>query len=106
MPLTPKAQSAVAEAKAQTFAQADTAGLPPRQAAAVASAVQDASVEAFHVGMGISAALVALGGLLGLVFIVNPVRVVRAEGCSGGQIAGVPEDLADARPRTREPVPA
>ena len=41
------------------------------------------------------AALVALGGLFGLLFIVNPVRVVRAEGCSGGQIAGVPEDLVE-----------
>ena len=105
VPLTPEAQSAVARAQAQTFSQADTAGLPPREAAVVARAVQDASVHAFDVGMWISAVLVGLGGLLGLAFIVNPVRVVRAEGCSGGQIAGVPEDLAQA-PHTEEPVPA
>jgi EmrB/QacA subfamily drug resistance transporter len=105
VPLTPQAQSAVEQAKVQTFSQADTQGLPPREAAVVASAVQDASVEAFHVGMAISAALVALGGLLGLLFIVNPSRVVRAEGCSGGQIAGVPEEVAEV-PREREPVAA
>ncbi len=58
VPLTPEAQSAVARAQAQTFSQADTAGLPPREAAVVARAVQDASVHAFDVGMWISAVLV------------------------------------------------
>lgn len=105
VPLTPQAQRAVAQARTQTFTQADTTGLPPRDARAVATAVQDASVHAFHVGMGISATLVALGGLLGLAFIVNPARVVRAEGCSGGQIAGVPEALAEADLHG-EPAPA
>ena len=93
VPLTPAARSAVTQAKSQTLAQADTAGLPPREARAVASAVEDASVQAFHVGIGISASLVLLGGLLGLVGIVNPRRRVAAEGCPGGQIVGVPQDV-------------
>jgi len=93
VPLTPAARSAVSQAKSQTLAQADTAGLPPREARAVASAVQDASVQAFHMGIGISASLVFLGGVLGLVGIVNPRRRVAAEGCPGGQIVGVPQDV-------------
>ena len=93
VPLTPAARSAVSQAKSQTLAQADTAGLPPREARAVASAVEDASVQAFHMGIGISASLVFLGGVLGLVGIVNPRRRVAAEGCPGGQIVGVPQDV-------------
>jgi hypothetical protein len=63
----------------------------------VADAVQSASVNAFHVGMGISATLVALGGLLGLAGIRNPRRVVRCEDCAGGQLAGQPLDAAQPR---------
>ena len=44
--------------------------------------------------IGISAVLVALGGVLGLVGIRNPRRVVRCEDCAGGQIAGQPLDAA------------
>ena len=66
---------------------------------AVAHAVQSASVHAFHVGIGISAALVALGGLLGLAGIRNPRRAVRCEDCAGGQLAGQPLDAA------RDPAP-
>ncbi len=95
VPLTPAARSAVSQAKSQTLAQADTTGLPPREARAVASAVQGASVSAFHTGIGISASLVFLGGLLGLIGIVNPRREVAAEDCAGGQLVGMPMDVAD-----------
>lgn len=94
VPLTPAGQEVVAQAKRQTFARADVAGLPPREAVTVARAVDDAAVDAFRLGMGIAAALVALGGVLGLALIRNPERVVRAEGCPGGQLAGVPEEAA------------
>ncbi|WP_053225802.1 DHA2 family efflux MFS transporter permease subunit [Solirubrobacter soli] len=43
-----------------------------------------ASVDAFHVGIGICATLVALGGVLGLVGIRNPRREVRCEDCAAG----------------------
>jgi EmrB/QacA subfamily drug resistance transporter len=52
------------------------------------------SVQAFHVAMLICAALVAAGGVVGLVGIVNPRRTLRAEGCAGGQLAGAPEPAA------------
>jgi len=48
--------------------------------------------------MGISAGLVALGGLLGL-GIRNPRREVECSECAGGQLVGVPQDTARAEDR-------
>jgi EmrB/QacA subfamily drug resistance transporter len=91
--LSRPAQAALAGARGQALARVNRA----RAGAAVADAVQSASVSAFHVGMGISASLVALGGLLGLAGIRNPRRVVRCEDCAGGQLAGQPLDAAQPR---------
>jgi hypothetical protein len=55
-------------------------------------------VHAFHVGIGISAVLVAIGGLLGLAAIRNPRRSVCCQDCAGGQLAGQPLVAAQARP--------
>ncbi len=66
------------------------------------------SVSSFHRCLLIGAALLVAGGLVGLFGIHNPERVVRAETCPGGQLAGVPEDAAgcpEAR-RAPEAVPA
>jgi EmrB/QacA subfamily drug resistance transporter len=92
--LSPAGTRAVAVARDRTLAQADTTGLAPGEAHVVAQAVERASVHAFHTGIGIAASLVALGGLLGLAGIVNPRRVVSAAGCAGGQLVGVPEEVA------------
>jgi EmrB/QacA subfamily drug resistance transporter len=86
--LSPAARIAVAQARKQTFARI----APSRGGLYVSHAVQSASVHAFHVGIGISAMLVALGGLLGLAGIRNPQRLVRSEECAGGQLAGQPID--------------
>jgi hypothetical protein len=91
-PLPAPARAAVAQARKQTLARVD----PARTGPEVAQAVQAASVHAFRVGIGISAALVALGGLLGIVGIRNPRREVSCEGCAGGQFAGQPVDVAAA----------
>ena len=92
----------MAQARRSTLARVD----PARAGVQVAHAVQVASVDAFHVAIGISAVLVALGGVLGLVGIRNPRRVVRCEDCAGGQIAGQPLDAARARVATLPPAPA
>lgn len=84
----------VDEAKARTVARADVEGLPPAEGAAIASAVEAASLDAFHHGMGIAGVLVGLGGVIGLVGIRNPRREVLAEECAGGQLAGAPRDAA------------
>ena len=66
----------------------------------------DSSVGAFHLAMGISAGLVAFGGVLGLVGIRNPEkqRTVEAGGCAGGQLAGVPQEAARHHRGARETV--
>jgi EmrB/QacA subfamily drug resistance transporter len=100
--LSPAARTAVAQARKSTLARVDPAVTGVR----VAHAVESASVEAFHVAVGISAALVALGGVLGLAGIRNPRRVVRCEDCAGGQFAGQPLDAARDRSAAAAPVPA
>ncbi len=66
--LAPAARVAVAEARRQTLARAEPARVGPQ----VADAIEAASVHAFHVGVGIAALLVALGGVLGAIGIRNP----------------------------------
>jgi len=100
--LSSSAQSAVAQARRQTLTRVD----PARAGSDVAHAVQTASVHAFHVGIGISAVLLAAGGLLGLAGLRNPRRVVRCEDCAGGQLAGQPLDAARRPEPTALPQPA
>ncbi|MBV9414535.1 MAG: MFS transporter [Solirubrobacterales bacterium] len=94
--LSSPARAAVAQARQQTLARVD----PARVGVTVAHAVQSASVHAFHVGVGISAVLVAIGGIVGLAGIRNPRRQVKCADCAGGQLAGQPVDAG----REREPV--
>jgi EmrB/QacA subfamily drug resistance transporter len=52
------------------------------------------TASSFQTGVAVSAALVALGGVLGAVAIRNPVRIVRAEHSAGGQVVGASRDAA------------
>jgi MFS family permease len=61
-------------------------------------AADDESVQAFHQVVFICAVLVAAGGVVGAVGIVNPRRVVEARRCPGGQLVGVPEPAVDRGP--------
>jgi EmrB/QacA subfamily drug resistance transporter len=54
-------------------------------------AMNDESLRAFHQVVVICAALVAGGGVVGLIGITNPTHAVGAEKCPGGQLYGVPE---------------
>ncbi|HSC02580.1 MAG TPA: MFS transporter, partial [Solirubrobacteraceae bacterium] len=100
IPVSATARALVSQARQQTLARVD----PARAGVAVAHAVQEASVHAFHVGIFISAVLVALGGVLGLAGIRNPRRAVRCADCAGGQFAGQPLDAG--RERTAAVAPA
>jgi EmrB/QacA subfamily drug resistance transporter len=95
--LSPPARAAVQSALDRRLARADVTGLPPREATAVARATEAAAVGAFHTGMGISAALVGLGGIVGIALVRNPRREVSCAGCPGGQLAGAPLDAARER---------
>jgi EmrB/QacA subfamily drug resistance transporter len=101
-PLSAPAQRAVAEAKTRTLARVNPGSLPAGEGRFVARAAENASVSAFHTGAGIAAALVALGGVLGLVGIRNPRREVPCEGCPGGQFVGAPAEAG----RSRRQLPA
>jgi EmrB/QacA subfamily drug resistance transporter len=105
VPLSPSSRVAVERAKKQTLASVDVSRLPPGQRLPVAKAVQDASVDAFHLGMGLSAALVALGGLVGLVGIVNPRRTVPCADCPGGALVAAPLQAVRRRRELEEPEP-
>jgi hypothetical protein len=94
----PKVASAVEDAKQQPLGVPDIAGVPDDVAAEVRDSATDASVHAFHVGIWIATGLVALGGVLGLVGIVNPRRRVEASECPGGQFVGQPRDATRQSP--------
>jgi hypothetical protein len=93
-PLGPAAQAAVAEAKKLPLGRPNTSGLPRVQASAITVAADEASLDSFHLGMGIAALLVAAGGLAGAIGVRNPRRAVRAEECEGGQLVGAALDAA------------
>ncbi len=83
-------QAVLAEAKRLPLGFPKTSSLPHATANAMHAAAEAASVHAFHLGMGVAAALVAAGGAAGLAFIRNPARgQVLAEECAGGQLVGV-----------------
>ena len=59
-------------------------------------APNETSVAAFHEAIAICAVLVASGGVVAAFGIQNPRRHVKAEDCSGGQLAGIPRPAAVA----------
>jgi EmrB/QacA subfamily drug resistance transporter len=92
--LTHAGETAVAEAKRLTLGRPSVAGVPPREAATITAGSNAASLDAFRVGIGVAGGLVIIGGLIGAAGIRNPRRVVQAERCAGGQLAGAPLDAA------------
>jgi predicted MFS family arabinose efflux permease len=71
--LSGRATPAVREARRATLARVP--GVP---------AVEEASEQAFHLGVGIAALMVGAGGVLGLAGIRNPRREVRCADCAEG----------------------
>ena len=95
-PLSPAAERAVVAAKHLALGRPSVSGLPAATGHLIAREATDASVAAFHLGLGIAALLVAGGGVIAVLGIVNPSRVVRARECEGGQLLGAPRDAAGA----------
>jgi EmrB/QacA subfamily drug resistance transporter len=91
--LGPAATAAVREAKRLPLGLPDVHGLPPRQAHAVLSAAEAASLHSFHLGLAIAAVLVALGGIAGALGVRNPQRVVHAATCEGGALVGASPEV-------------
>jgi EmrB/QacA subfamily drug resistance transporter len=91
--LGPAARAAAEAAKRLPLGRPDVHGLPPAQARALSSAAEQASLHSFHLGIAIAAALVALGGLIGVAGIRNPRSAteadVHAADCAGGQLVGI-----------------
>lgn len=72
---------------------------------AASPAVTDASVRAFHVGMGIGGSLVALGGIAAGLGLRSPRRRVPPRDCPGGALVGHPQDEPSCRPPALRPAP-
>ncbi|MEA2457105.1 MAG: hypothetical protein QOC95_77, partial [Thermoleophilaceae bacterium] len=60
--------------------------------------------EAFHIGIGLGAGLVILGGVVSLIGIENPRREVACSECPGGALVGASEDVGRV-PELRLPAP-
>ena len=106
-PLSPQAGrpfQAAQQAARRQRQQRSTARAP-----VVHTALVDASVYAFRVGMAISGGLAILGGLIAVVGIENPRRRVPCADCPGGALVGItaeaartPSPAVRARRRRRE----
>jgi len=70
--------------------------MPSEQARAIRTAAEGASLHSFHLGMMIAAALVALCGIVGGIWIRNPVKPdeqIHAQSCAGGQLVGASSEI-------------
>jgi EmrB/QacA subfamily drug resistance transporter len=94
--LGPRARVAVAAAKDRPLTATPPGSVDAADRDGLAGALRTASVDAFSLGMGIAAALVAAGGLVSAAGIRNPRRETAAAECPGGAICGVSEEVAHA----------
>jgi EmrB/QacA subfamily drug resistance transporter len=74
VPLGPKAQHAVSEARKSALAGSNTNGVPPRDRRVVQPAIADASVDGFHLAVLLAGILLLAGGVISGIGIRNPER--------------------------------
>ena len=82
------ARAAVTQARRLPLGLPSVHGVPAAQATVIRHAAEQASLHAFHVGMMISAVLLAIGGIVGAVGIRNPRGRITARECENGQFLG------------------
>jgi EmrB/QacA subfamily drug resistance transporter len=99
--LSPQATRVVAGDRTRALVT-NVHGVPPGERAEVHAALVNSSVYAFRIGLGISAGLAALGGLVALIGIENPRRRVPCADCPGGALQGGSIDVV----RVPQEVPA
>jgi EmrB/QacA subfamily drug resistance transporter len=90
----PAARAELEAAKSEPLA--GDAPSRPADRVQVQAVLDDASVSAFRLTMGLMGALMACGGLLCAIGIQNPRRIVHAEECPGGSIVGSSKELETA----------
>jgi EmrB/QacA subfamily drug resistance transporter len=95
--LGPAARAAVRAAKRLPLGSPDVRALPAAQGRALSNAAEQASLHSFHLGLAIAAALVALGGLIGVAGIRNRQVDVHAADCAGGQLVGINPEPAGSK---------
>jgi EmrB/QacA subfamily drug resistance transporter len=96
----------VDEAKEQPLAGGDTSDLPAGEGEALEGDIVASSESAFHLGMGISAALMILGGLIAIAGVRNPERAGSPEReHAPGPAATVGECGRTSHPSEPGPVP-
>jgi EmrB/QacA subfamily drug resistance transporter len=91
--LSPQAARVVATARTRALVTS-VSGVPAAERAELHAALVNSSVYAFRIGLGISAALAVLGGVVALVGIENPRRKVPCADCPGGALQGGSVDAA------------
>jgi EmrB/QacA subfamily drug resistance transporter len=91
-PLGPRARAVVESAKRLPLGRPDVQSVPPAVGRLITDAADQASVSSFHLGLGIAAGLMAVGGITAALGIANPSRVVLASTCEGGQFVAAPLD--------------
>jgi len=88
-----EARTYLADARTRPLTGGAPAALPAGDRAAVAGALDDASVDAFRLAVALAALLVLAGGLISLAGVRDPGRPVSAEDCPGGAFCGAPEEV-------------
>jgi EmrB/QacA subfamily drug resistance transporter len=106
VPLTPRAEVAVADAKDKPLAATVPPGVRGRQRVELRAALDDASLRAFRVSVVFGAGLVFAAGVLSLVGVRDPRREVSCEDCPGGAFVGAPEEAGQGLPVVHLPRPA
>ncbi|MET0128485.1 MAG: MFS transporter [Solirubrobacterales bacterium] len=108
----PAAASAIEAAEEQPLSGGGVSGVPEPEARALDSAIEDSAESAFHLGMLLGAVLMALGGVISLLWVRNPEGDSEREPVRGPGSAATAGECGrcaegDTEPESEpEPVPA